>query len=349
MVSLSSKANHRVTSLATKRLALMPLFLMLGLVGLACTPPGAPRAAPPNEPVFAHAVSQQATATPTASIASLPPLVPSSVPSTVVPTSVPVTNAGPPPLSSEERERLGPAGASLPPVQPSSLPSPPFIPPTPEPTAAGTRLLSQGFPAFDPNRAAPPVPSAPSPPTGVNLPAAAPQATARSTPLPTVAPPYHVGVSGFGDPPPSALVQHASLIVRGTVKQVGPTRWTTPDGKKPAGYDKAPAFGVYSIYRPIYLTVHELYKGQLEEQEIILFAPGGGYAEESLTYEDQAFHYRPGDGVVVFASHKGLYLGGRKMWNIEGKYRIEDGIAKQNVSTRPADDLIYEIKAEVNP
>lgn len=346
---------HWLMSLTTSRSGFLPSLLLLGMLGGACTPPGAPLAAPSTKQVAAVEVSQQPAvlSTPSSLLPTAtpgwsgdPPNVPMTSPG--APTNTPVANLAPPGLSAADRALLGPATASTPAAPRPDSPKPVSIPPTPDISLPDAPVLSRGFAAVDPS-ARPPVA-----PTLIPSSGAAPRQPiptlppAALTPRPTVSPPYHVVMPGTGDPPPAALMKHSSLIVRGTVRQIAPTRWTTPDGRKPAGYDKAPAFGPVSIYRPLYLVVQEVYMGQPDAREIILLVPGGSYPEGSLTYQDQAFHYEVGDDVVVFLSHQGHYLGDEKMWRIEGKYKIEGDVARQNASERPLSSLIADIKSEVS-
>lgn len=353
MVFDSSTNANRLTRSTINYRVLMSLLLLLGLLEAACASPGTPRARGPVEHATGSEVIQQLLPSPT-SISVIPTATPvglggpTNVPlaNGTEPTNTPMVQVTRPQLTEQDREKLGPVGAANPPAAQSPfVPGPGFVPPTPEATATGTPLISRGFPADDPNRFPPPVPPAPPPPSEF---APFPQAQeGRPAAQPTSGPPYHVGVSGWGDPPPATLVKYSSLIVRGMVTRIDPTRWTTPDGRKPAGFSRPPAFGPYSIYKPVRVHVQTIYSGSTDEQEVVLYVPGGSYDEGSFTVSDQMFHYQAGDEVIVFLSHRGLYLGEKKMWSIEGKYKIVGSVARQNEAERPLDQVVAEITAEV--
>lgn len=314
---------------------------LVGCGVLACSPPGAGSV----QNTSSTSDIPQVVHTPILSVLSATTQTPSLASQT--PVSIP---SAPPTLTVIERNTLGPAGALSPPIELTSLPMQVLVTPTPDIPLDGTQPLAGGFPSVAEDRPAPPPPPAPigtvPPSSDSTEPNGARHPTPKAT-MPSPPPgPRHIVLPQTSDPPVAELVKKADLIVRGTVTQIDSTRWPTADGQRPQGYNSTANSDLYRIFRPVHLLVSDVYQGELAQKEVILHLPGGSVPEGSLAYADQTFNLRPGDDVVVFLAHQNILLGDETLWRIVGKFNVRDGIARQNQSERPIEQLVTDIRTE---
>jgi hypothetical protein len=71
--------------------------------------------------------------------------------------------------------------------------------------------------------------------------------------------PYYVLTCGHPISDLNVLTDFAPIIVRGVVTQVGPARWSTPDGTRPPNPHARDTRE--TIYRPVIVQVDEYLKG----------------------------------------------------------------------------------------
>lgn len=174
------------------------------------------------------------------------------------------------------------------------------------------------------------------------------QATPPSTPKPSD--PFNLGVIADGIPPSTEKsTKRSGIIVVGTIKQVGPARWTTPDGKRPANPHAADNKDY--IFTPVLLQVETYLKGRQLQTELTLLAFGGRVGQDSVTWEsDRDKIFQEGERVVVFLerarpAHRIEVLDNRSLfWPLE-RYTIqEDSYATNRHSKLPLQQLLSEIQ-----
>lgn len=190
--------------------------------------------------------------------------------------------------------------------------TPPRVSPTPVPTQLG--------PSVEPTRLIPEVP----------------------TPAPGT--PFHLTVSGERAANTKLSTQQAAIIGIGTVKQVMPARWTTPNGQRPAN-PFAPT-NQETIFRPVLFEVDQYLKGQQPQRELLLFAFGGTVGQDTTErISDDLFVFHEGDKAILFLVTRGRSLNGSPMWDILEHYTITpDGQAVNTVRHVALQQLIDEVR-----
>ncbi len=150
-------------------------------------------------------------------------------------------------------------------------------------------------------------------------------------PPPTLGPdaPYHMTSAGSRMPyEPKEATERASIVVLGTVRQVGPARWTTPDGKRPANPHGQDVSTADYIFTPVLVTVEQYLKGKHASVDVLLEAYGGTVGQDSVEHVgDDLYTFKQGDRVVVFLEKKAnksqvQAVDGRPLWNIMEHYTI---------------------------
>ncbi|HEX5505377.1 MAG TPA: hypothetical protein VFW96_22355 [Thermomicrobiales bacterium] len=187
-------------------------------------------------------------------------------------------------------------------------------------------------------------------PTNPNLPQKPAQA---GPPPPNLAPSpdapygYTVYVDGNVDGPNTNLyTDHAAVVIVGTVRQVLPTRWDTPDGRRPANpHDKA---NPYTIYTPVLVDVEQYLKGQQPQSQLLLYAFGGQVGQDVAQRKpDSLYTFHDGERVVLFLSersHEPRSLNGNPFWDVLEHYTItQDGAATNYYRRVPLAQLRAEI------
>lgn len=216
-------------------------------------------------------------------------------------------------------------------------------------TAQPPSLTRTPFPTYPAPIHTTPVPPNPNPPQKLT-----PAPGQIPTPRPTSRPsdPYTVITAGTGIPDVQLMTKEATVVVLGTVRQVLPARWTTPDGRRPANpHDPA---NRESIATPVLVEVEQYLKGQQPQRQLIVFAPGGTIGQDrvavNLNGRDQ-FAFREGERVVVFLDERlrgsARTSNGSPLWNpLSGYYTVnEDGQATNGFRTVPLQQLLDEIAA----
>ena len=171
-----------------------------------------------------------------------------------------------------------------------------------------------------------------------------------SPPVPTLDPgePIHVQMDVTGEPSVEISTQDSSLILIGRVTQVLPARWTTPTGLRPEN-PTHPEEGA-GIFRPVLIEVEEYLKGELPEQNLIVYAWGGQVGEDVFAWEpDDLQTFEEGERLVVFLKPQngptdGTHAGAQ-LWSPVERYTITpEGNAQNYYHSIPLDQLRNEIR-----
>ncbi len=121
----------------------------------------------------------------------------------------------------------------------------------------------------------------------------------------------------------------ADVIALGTVVEVPPTRWTTPDGARPAN----PHTADETIYNPVVIEVEDYLKVQQPTQQLGVFGRGGQIGQDRVDYcGDTRYTFVQGERVVVFLSSPSIWeerYDNLLLWEVAEHYTIEGGRVKQ--------------------
>jgi hypothetical protein len=151
----------------------------------------------------------------------------------------------------------------------------------------------------------------------------------------TSEPPVKMFSAGMWDPKVlelSYLTENADSIVVGRVKDVLPSKWNTPDGKRPEKIENG------YIYTDIVIEVYRYLKNPQDTQEIVVRTLGGTVDEDSMEFKDEA-KFEVGEKVLVFLTKEDPFTANISpehyrilSWK-HGKFRLtEDGLAiRENV------------------
>lgn len=171
------------------------------------------------------------------------------------------------------------------------------------------------------------------------------------TPQPTPRPdePYHLRSNAFQEPVSTEeLTMSSSLIAIGTVKQVGPARWTTSDGKRPQNPHAVDNRDY--IFTPVLVTIDTYVKGKPLQAEILLKAIGGTVGRDIVeTNQIDLSTFREGERVVLFLGETELVdrvqmVDRRPLWRVRERYTVKgDGTAMNSHVSLPLQQLISEI------
>lgn len=159
-----------------------------------------------------------------------------------------------------------------------------------------------------------------------------------------------IHVSRYPDIPSASRL--SSVVVIGTVKQVLPARWTTPDGQRPAN----PQTARQVIFRPVIVEVEEYLKGETNQKIIRLYAWGGRIGNDVFELQpDDLYDFQEGERAVLFLKQPDqeaspFTLNGSNLWSIEDHYTLtSDGQAKNFYLTLPLDELRTTVQTALQP
>lgn len=147
--------------------------------------------------------------------------------------------------------------------------------------------------------------------------------------------------------------QNATMIIIGTVKQVLPARWDTPDGRPPP--DACSLSTPHNIFRPVLVEVEQYVKGEQPQRIVQVYSFGGQVGKDKTTYSPEGLYtFREGERVLLFLKETGRQLrklGGRPLMDILGHYMVTpDGMALDDHRTIPVQQLLDEIaEAQKHP
>lgn len=154
---------------------------------------------------------------------------------------------------------------------------------------------------------------------------------------------------------PNATKQ-ATVVVIGTVQQVLPARWNTPDGGRPANPHSWESKQRDTIYTPVLVQVEAYLKGTQPQPRVFIFSNGGVVGQDSVTYGGRGNRtFREGERVVVFLNERvpstsqgtEPAVDGVPLWNpVSAHYVVaSDGLATDGFRAVPLQQLLAEIAA----
>ena len=173
------------------------------------------------------------------------------------------------------------------------------------------------------------------------------------TPLPTPRPEDPYGLDICADRIPGTIkysYEFASVVVIGTVRQVDASRWTTPDGKRPA--NPWAADNRDFIFTPVLIQVESYLKGEQSHSELLLLAIGGTVGQDTVGLcGDKSNTFHTGERVVLFLNparptDQINAIGGRPLWRASERYTLTpDRNVTNGYSKLSLQQLLDEIKA----
>jgi hypothetical protein len=227
-----------------------------------------------------------------------------------------------------------PVGAVSQAASPTIPTTPPFIIYPPLPTIDATVIL--------PTAVQPPNHQTPAPkPTPANV--------VPWTPVPTPRPEDPRCVTGTSDKfvNPKLDTMWSSKVIIATVSAIFPTRWSTPDGLRPANPHDTQA--TWLIYTPVEVQVEQAFKGAVAPA-LLIAAQSGTIGEDCVRNDDGRNDFtRVGERVVLFLDqprYAPQHLNGTPLWWLVERYTVTpEGNAINSADTRPLADLVAEITA----
>ena len=107
----------------------------------------------------------------------------------------------------------------------------------------------------------------------------------------------------------SELIDRSDLVIKGRVKEIPPTEWTTADGR-PLSQDNIQDVNILHLFHSVIVEVDEVYKGELKTDEIIIHKSGGTSDNIRITTSNP--DYREDDEVILYLREKidgsGVYV-----------------------------------------
>ncbi|HII02979.1 TPA: hypothetical protein HA351_15445 [Methanosarcinaceae archaeon] len=97
---------------------------------------------------------------------------------------------------------------------------------------------------------------------------------------------------------PEELAKKSDLILIGSVKEILPARWSTPDGGQPENAIEALGRDEV-IYRDVVISVDEYLKNSLSSNEVVVRVLGGIVGNLGMDVEDEA-SFEPGEDVLLY-------------------------------------------------
>ncbi|MCQ1535065.1 hypothetical protein FTO70_05055 [Methanosarcina sp. KYL-1] len=97
---------------------------------------------------------------------------------------------------------------------------------------------------------------------------------------------------------PEDLANKSYLILIGSVKEILPARWNTPDGKQPENAFEGSGLNDV-IYRDVVISVDQYFKNPLSSNEVIVRVLGGTVGNLTLDVEDEP-SFESGEDVLLF-------------------------------------------------
>ena len=97
---------------------------------------------------------------------------------------------------------------------------------------------------------------------------------------------------------PEDLAKKSNLILIGSVKEILPARWNTPDGKPPENAFEGSGLNDV-IYRDVVISVDQYLKNPLSSNEVVVRMLGGTVGNLTLDVEDEP-SFEPGEDVLLY-------------------------------------------------
>lgn len=264
-----------------------------------------------------------------------------STPSRDVALGIPDTSSTsdvPPPVPTSITPGVGqPTPVTLVPTFIGETPKPYVPPPSPTTGSATITPIPPGW--NDPDFSNPPTPSV----------------YPKLPPTPQPSDPINAVLNAERVPAINYSSKKAELIVVGKVTKVGPSRWSTPDGKRPPN-PWAKDNQDY-IYTPITVTVSSNIMGTAPKTELLIKGYGGVVGKDSLRWgSDDLYDFIEGDQVILFLFRtQGVdVLKDRThldIWEVADRFSItKDGQAVNTYHKMPVPQLLDAInQALVHP
>ena len=151
---------------------------------------------------------------------------------------------------------------------------------------------------------------------------------------------------------PEDLAKKSDLILIGSVKEILPARWNTPDGEQPE--DAFEGSGLNDvIYRDVVISVDQYLKNPLSSNEVIVRTLGGTVGNLTLAVEDEP-SFEPGDDVLLYLVEDAYPATKdlepehfRVTGSFQGKYTLTgDGKAVKSGEAVELEELLRIINAE---
>jgi hypothetical protein len=147
---------------------------------------------------------------------------------------------------------------------------------------------------------------------------------------------------------PGTTIQtkRSTMFIIGTVKQVLPDRWDSPNGGRPA--DACSMSTPHNIFRPVLVEVEQYVKGEQPHRIVQVYAFGGTVGKDTTTYRSSSLYtFREGERVMLFLvdTERPLRsLNGRPLMEIAGHYTFTaDGMVRDDYRTLPLQQLLDEV------
>ncbi|KGK98473.1 hypothetical protein LI82_12310 [Methanococcoides methylutens] len=94
------------------------------------------------------------------------------------------------------------------------------------------------------------------------------------------------------------MAERSNLIIIGTVKEIEPSKWNTPDGKRP-GELIEDFKSSDEIYTDVIVTVDDTLKNSHNSKEIVVRLRGGTVGEDTMIIEDIP-SFKSGEKVLLY-------------------------------------------------
>ena len=116
----------------------------------------------------------------------------------------------------------------------------------------------------------------------------------------------------------SEMINQSDLIIKGRVKEILPTEWTTKDGR-PISQNNIQDVNIFNLFHSVVVEVDETYKGELKTAEIIIHKSGGTSDNIRITTSNP--EYYENEEVILYLKERiddsGIYY-----YQINGESQI---------------------------
>ncbi|AAM07816.1 TPA: hypothetical protein HA338_01990 [Methanosarcina acetivorans] len=150
---------------------------------------------------------------------------------------------------------------------------------------------------------------------------------------------------------PDELAKNSDLVLIGSVKEILPARWNTPDGGQPKNVMEDLDSNEV-IYRDVVISVDEYLKNPLSSNEVVVRVLGGTAGNLTMDVEDEP-SFEPGEDVLLYLvddTHQATKNLGLEHFVVcgcfQGKFSLtEDGKAVSKGETVELEEMLRLINA----
>ncbi len=135
----------------------------------------------------------------------------------------------------------------------------------------------------------------------------------------------------------------AAVVVQGTVKEVLPAVWTTPDNTPPADARQAYEQATAHIRTPIRLSVERRFKGNNIPDDLILSTYGGTLGSTTVLTESNDL-LKPGTRVVLFLKDQPSFANVQSSLQPTLILVVDGDVARGPISNVPLSRLVSELE-----